>query len=50
LIFSAAFPEQSTQANMIAILGFALVACFYSALGGLSASLRTDVMQMLIFY
>lgn len=49
LIFSAAFPEQSTQANMIAILGFALVACFYSALGGLSASLRTDVMQMLIF-
>ena len=49
LIFSAAFPEQSTQANVIAILSFAAVACFYSALGGLRASLRTDVMQMLIF-
>jgi len=49
LIFSAAFPEQSTQANVIAILGFAVAACLYSALGGLCASLRTDVMQMLIF-
>ena len=49
LIFSAAFPEQSAQANVIAIISFAIAASIYSALGGLRASLRTDVMQMMIF-
>jgi Na+/proline symporter len=48
LIFSAAFPEVES-ARQIAIVVLALVGLAYSALGGLRASLRTDVLQMLVF-
>jgi Na+/proline symporter len=48
LIFGAAFPAYE-DASMIAIVALALVGLVYSARGGLQASLRTDVLQMLIF-
>ncbi|MBE9475993.1 MAG: sodium:proline symporter [Proteobacteria bacterium] len=48
LIFSAAFPELA-WAKAGAIIALAVVGLTYSALGGLRASLRTDVMQMIIF-
>ncbi|WP_193221977.1 sodium:proline symporter [Amylibacter sp. SFDW26] len=48
LIFSAAFPEMAwAKTGSIVIL--AVVGLVYSALGGLRASLRTDVMQMIVF-
>tara|TARA_R110002096_G_scaffold120749_9_gene261635 strand:+ start:2810 stop:4204 length:1395 start_codon:yes stop_codon:yes gene_type:complete len=48
LIFAAAFPAYA-QADTIAIVALALVGLVYSARGGLQASLRTDVLQMVIF-
>lgn len=48
LIFTAAFPSFD-QAGMVAIVALALVGLVYSARGGLQASLRTDVLQMIIF-
>ena len=48
LIFSAAFPEVD-GAGTIAVIALAVVGLVYSAMGGLRASLRTDVMQMLVF-
>ncbi|KPA23020.1 hypothetical protein shim_13130 [Shimia sp. SK013] len=48
LIFSAVLPEVGF-AKEGAIIVVGLVALTYSAWGGLSAALRTDVMQMLIF-
>ena len=48
LIFSAAFPEVD-GAGTTAVLALAVVGLVYSAMGGLRASLRTDVMQMLVF-
>lgn len=48
LIFSAAFPAVE-WAKTGSILALAAIGLIYSALGGLRASLRTDVMQMLVF-
>ncbi len=48
LIFSAAYPDV-VWAKTEAVLVLAIVGLTYSALGGLRASLRTDVMQMLVF-
>lgn len=48
LIFGAAFPAYE-NASMIAIVALALIGLVYSARGGLQASLRTDVLQMVIF-
>ena len=48
LIFSAAFPDL-VWAKAGAIVALALIGLVYSALGGLRASLRTDVMQMIVF-
>jgi len=48
LIFSAILPQFAAFQNA-AILLVGLVALAYSAWGGLSAALRTDVMQMLVF-
>lgn len=43
------FGEGIGDAGAVAIIGLALLALAYSMLGGLRASLRTDVFQMLIF-
>lgn len=48
LIFTAALPEV-THAGTIAIVTVGLLALAYSAWGGLSAALRTDVVQMSLF-
>lgn len=48
LIARAALPEVP-QAHWIDIVLFSLVALAYSAMGGLHASLRTDVLQMSLF-
>jgi Na+/proline symporter len=48
LIFSYAFPAH-TWSYHASILSIALLALIYSSAGGLRASLRTDVMQMVIF-
>ncbi len=48
LIFSAAFPEMA-WAKTGSIIVLAIIGLVYSALGGLRASLRTDVMQMIVF-
>lgn len=48
LIFSAAFPQVS-WAEAGSVWAVAGVGLMYSAMGGLRASLRTDVMQMVIF-
>ena len=48
LIFAALLPE-SAGAGTIAILAVAALGLGYSAWGGLSAALRTDVVQMLLF-
>ncbi|MEM9394466.1 MAG: sodium:proline symporter [Pseudomonadota bacterium] len=47
LIFDALLPEAG--AGTIAILAVAVLGLAYSAWGGLSAALRTDVVQMLLF-
>jgi Na+/proline symporter len=48
LIFSAAFPDVVWMKTS-SILILAVIGLIYSALGGLRASLRTDVMQMIVF-
>ena len=48
LIFSAAFPELA-WAKTGSVIALAAMGLVYSALGGLRASLRTDVMQMIVF-
>jgi Na+/proline symporter len=48
LIFSAAFPDV-VWAKAGAVTALAVFGLVYSALGGLRASLRTDVMQMIVF-
>jgi Na+/proline symporter len=48
LIFTDAFPDYE-MAGQAAILVLAVVGFLYSAKGGLQASLRTDVFQMIIF-
>ena len=48
LIFAALLPENANAAT-IAILAVAALGLAYSAWGGLSAALRTDVAQMLLF-
>ncbi|MEL7253067.1 MAG: sodium:proline symporter [Pseudomonadota bacterium] len=48
LIFAAALPEMG-MAKEASILIVALFGLAYSAWGGLSAALRTDVLQMLVF-
>jgi Na+/proline symporter len=48
LIFAAALPEMGMAQN-VAIVAVALLGLGYSAWGGLSAALRTDVLQMLVF-
>lgn len=48
LIFTAAFPDVE-WAGTGSIMIVAVVGLIYSALGGLRASLRTDVFQMLVF-
>ncbi len=47
IIFDALLPE--TNAGIFAVVALALLGLGYSALGGLRASLRTDVLQALIF-
>ena len=48
LIFAALLPETSS-ADTVAILTVAVLGLAYSAWGGLSAALRTDVAQMILF-
>lgn len=48
VIFAAAFSDHA-HAREIAITAFVLVGLTYSMMGGLRASLRTDVAQMLLF-
>ena len=48
LIFTALLPE-TANAGTVAILAVAALGLGYSAWGGLSAALRTDVAQMLLF-
>ena len=48
LIFSALLPE-TAGAGTVAILAVGALGLAYSAWGGLSAALRTDVVQMLLF-
>lgn len=48
LIFAAAFPE-TAGARELSIVIVGMVALAYSAWGGLSAALRTDVTQMILF-
>ncbi|SFR54000.1 sodium:proline symporter [Litoreibacter janthinus] len=48
LIFSAVLPEMA-GAGTVAVVVVAVMGLAYSAWGGLSAALRTDVVQMLLF-
>jgi len=48
LIFVAAFPDVA-NVGTISIIALAIVGLIYSTMGGLRASLRTDVLQMMIF-
>ncbi|MEH6650135.1 MAG: sodium:proline symporter [Motiliproteus sp.] len=49
LVIGLLFGIAGSQAYILAIVGFSLVTLIYSMLGGLHASLRTDLYQMLIF-
>jgi len=49
LVFGILFGSVGSNAYGFAIIGFSLVTLFYSMLGGLSASLKTDVLQMTLF-
>ncbi len=49
LVIGILFGVAGSQAYTLTIIGFAAVTLFYSMLGGLRASLRTDVFQMVIF-
>lgn len=49
LVIGILFGAAGSQAYTLAIIGLALVTLTYSMLGGLHASLRTDLYQMLLF-
>jgi Na+/proline symporter len=49
LVIGILFGAAGSQSYTLAVIGLAAVTLFYSMLGGLHASLRTDVMQMVIF-
>ncbi len=49
LVIGILFGVAGSQTYFLTILGFAGITLFYSMLGGLRASLRTDVFQMAIF-
>lgn len=49
LVIGILFGAAGSNAYILAILGFAAVTLLYSMLGGLHASLRTDVFQMVLF-
>ena len=49
LVIGMLFGAVGSNAYIVAILSFALVTLAYSMLGGLHASLKTDVLQMSIF-
>ena len=49
LVIGILFGAEGTGAYVLSILAFAGVALLYSALGGLHASLRTDLFQMALF-
>ncbi|MBU6951066.1 sodium:proline symporter [Hahella sp. HN01] len=49
LVIGILFGSDGSHAYVIAILGFSAITLLYSALGGLHASLRTDVFQMGVF-
>ncbi|MFO7576097.1 MAG: hypothetical protein R6W66_00055 [Pelovirga sp.] len=49
LVIGILFGVAGSQAYILTILGFSAITLLYSMLGGLRASLRTDVFQMVIF-
>lgn len=49
LVIGILFGVAGSQAYMLTIIGFSAVTLLYSMLGGLCASLRTDVFQLVIF-
>ncbi len=49
LVIGILFGAAGTQTYTLSILAFAGVTLFYSMLGGLQASLRTDLFQMILF-
>ena len=49
LVIGILFGVAGSKAYTLTILGFSAITLFYSMLGGLRASLRTDVFQMVIF-
>lgn len=49
LVIGILFGVEGSNAYVLSILGFAAVTLLYSMLGGLHASLRTDVFQMILF-
>ena len=49
LVIGILFGAAGSQTYMLTILAFAGVTLFYSMLGGLRASLRTDLFQMILF-
>ncbi len=49
LVIGILFGEAGSQTYTLVILAFAAVTLFYSMLGGLHASLRTDLFQMVLF-
>lgn len=49
LVIGILFGVAGTQSYTLTILAFAGITLFYSMMGGLQASLRTDVFQMVIF-
>lgn len=49
LVIGILFGAAGSGSYTIAVITFALIALGYSMMGGLHASLRTDVMQMLLF-
>jgi Na+/proline symporter len=49
LVIGILFGVAGSQAYTLAVLGLALITLIYSMLGGLHASLRTDLYQMMIF-
>lgn len=49
LVIGILFGVAGSQAYVLSVVGLALVTLFYSMIGGLHASLRTDLLQMLLF-
>ena len=50
LVIGILFGVAGTQSYTLAIVGFAVVTLLYSLLGGMHASLRTDLFQMILFF